>query len=486
MHISLDSALGQQRRLNQVGETISSIAAPTLAYSLRSLTGGDPKAVRVRRVSNDEQDFTVSGISSGALVDFALNNTKSLLNSRAYFDGSNDSVGLTNEIDLTGDFSVEYSFVVTETEQQIIGKNASGSYLRAQGTGEITAFRIQTNSGAESVNLTSNLKYGEANTIKLKRVSGKFGIYDESDVLISAEFTNSDTFTISSFGKARGSFAKGVIYNIRIDTNNDGTIDHSYNGYGNSVSDWTDLVGSNNAAAVNGSPALFTGQDQDGFVGTWYDQSGNSNNLTQATASKQPTIVTSGAINTRNSQPIIKFIQANSTVLHTADSTMFPTGSSLAVTIFHAMHIDASSGSRIGVFGHNNGGNNAGTNRYRFGSQSSRRVLVKFADASSTQVLLQSGFYTDNTDSILTYQFALNGGTASLQAFNNGSSLTDVSASTTDQSYSPQADKLVLGARSTADNFSDSEFFEVIAYDSDQLSNRSAIETNMNSHYSIF
>ena len=71
MHISLDSALGQQRRLNQVGETISSIAAPKAAYSLRSLTGGDPKSVRVRRSSDDsEQDFTVSGVNSGALVAF--------------------------------------------------------------------------------------------------------------------------------------------------------------------------------------------------------------------------------------------------------------------------------------------------------------------------------------------------------------------------------------------------------------------------------
>ena len=71
MHISLDSAIGQQRRLNQVGETISSIAAPAAAYSLRSLTGGDPKVVRVRRSSdNGEQDFTASGVHSGALVDF--------------------------------------------------------------------------------------------------------------------------------------------------------------------------------------------------------------------------------------------------------------------------------------------------------------------------------------------------------------------------------------------------------------------------------
>ena len=72
MHISLDSALGQQRRLNQVGESITQIAPdPAAAYSLRSLTGGDPKVVRVRRGSdNHEQDFTSSEVSSGALQDF--------------------------------------------------------------------------------------------------------------------------------------------------------------------------------------------------------------------------------------------------------------------------------------------------------------------------------------------------------------------------------------------------------------------------------
>ena len=77
MHISLDSALGRQRRLNSVGESVLQIAPnAAAAYSLRSLTGGDPKVVRVRRDTgggagdNDEQDFTASGISSGALVAF--------------------------------------------------------------------------------------------------------------------------------------------------------------------------------------------------------------------------------------------------------------------------------------------------------------------------------------------------------------------------------------------------------------------------------
>ena len=388
MHISLDSALGRQRRLNQVGESITQIAPdPAAAYSLRSLTGGDPKVVRVRRESdNHEQDFTASEVSSGALtsfvnaqvtapldiqeltatgrdgnfliakaayslrslgtrqatvtssgdtdgdtsgkyvcqvrsvtgdvksftadevsdgtlVDFVLGNTKSLLNSRAYFDASNDEVALTSEITMSGDFSIQYSFVLTETgrAERILGR-ATTYYIAATGTGVITHFVAQVGSSGVTMALTSNLKYGEANTIKFKRVSGKVGIYDESDTLISNEATASGDFVVSSFGRARGQFAKGVIYNIRIDTNNDGTINHSYNGYGNTLSDWTDLVGSNNASAVNGSPALFTGQDQNGFVKTWYDQSvtnqagdtATGNHATQATAASQPIIVQSG------------------------------------------------------------------------------------------------------------------------------------------------------------------------------------------------
>ena len=80
---------------------------------------------------------------------------------------------------------------------------------------------------------------------------------------------------------------------------------------------------------------------------------------------------------------------------------------------------------------------------------------------------------------------AVNSGTASFQAFNNGSSLTSLSASTTDQSYSPQSTEILLGARTTSDNFADSEFFEVLVYASDQLSNRDAIEANLSSKYGI-
>ena len=122
MHVSLDSALGRQRRLNQVGETISSIATPTAAYSLRSLTGGDPKVVRVRRGSdNHEQDFTASEVSSGALLDFVNAQVVAPLDIQAL------TTGTTND-GRNGDFLIAkaaYSLRSLGTRQATIPNDAA-------------------------------------------------------------------------------------------------------------------------------------------------------------------------------------------------------------------------------------------------------------------------------------------------------------------------------------------------------------------------
>ena len=57
---------------------------------------------------------------------------------------------------------------------------------------------------------------------------------------------------------------------------------------------------------TDGTLTTFTGAG-DGFVVTWYDQSGNGRDATQATAGSQPQIVASGALVTENSDPAIDF-----------------------------------------------------------------------------------------------------------------------------------------------------------------------------------
>jgi hypothetical protein len=63
-----------------------------------------------------------------------------------------------------------------------------------------------------------------------------------------------------------------------------------------------DSVGNLNTTAL----LTFTGSSS-GFVTTWYDQSGNSNNLTQSTAVNQPQIVNLGSVNTQGTKPCVKF-----------------------------------------------------------------------------------------------------------------------------------------------------------------------------------
>lgn len=76
-----------------------------------------------------------------------------------------------------------------------------------------------------------------------------------------------------------------------------------------------------------------------GFVTTWYDQSGNGRNATQSTAANQPQIVSSGAVLTLNSKPSIKF-QDNTDLLRCATAT----GTSLTNTMATVQKFTSTSG----------------------------------------------------------------------------------------------------------------------------------------------
>jgi len=56
---------------------------------------------------------------------------------------------------------------------------------------------------------------------------------------------------------------------------------------------------------TDGTLTTFTGAN-DGFVTTWYDQSGNSVNATQTTATAQPKLVSSGVIELVNGKPCLE------------------------------------------------------------------------------------------------------------------------------------------------------------------------------------
>ena len=73
-----------------------------------------------------------------------------------------------------------------------------------------------------------------------------------------------------------------------------------------------------------------------GFVTVWYDQSGNGNDLSQATAGNQPRLVNAGVIDRENGRPFIRFfgvqnVSYNSLNLSSAQTT---TGTAIIVNKF--------------------------------------------------------------------------------------------------------------------------------------------------------
>ena len=69
-------------------------------------------------------------------------------------------------------------------------------------------------------------------------------------------------------------------------------------------------IGFVNNALDTSSLTSFCGSGN-GFVTTWYDQSGNARNATQTTAANQPQIVSSGSVINENTKPCIQFDNTN-------------------------------------------------------------------------------------------------------------------------------------------------------------------------------
>lgn len=196
-----------------------------------------------------------------------------------------------------------------------------------------------------------------------------------------------------------------------------------------------------------------------GFVTTWYDQSGNGNNATQSTAFNQPQIVSSGAMITTNGKNSILF-NANKLMLLTSSITV---GTS-SYTSFVGKRV--SSGSRlIGL-------SRWGTNGYSLYLWSDNNYYY----LGKTNSYLASSS-TDTTTNQLLLTGLNNAGTMSM--FKNSNTIT---SSSNVLVYSTILDS--IGGASG--NFSNSNLQEAIFYNSNQFSNRTGIESNINTFYTIY
>jgi hypothetical protein len=213
-----------------------------------------------------------------------------------------------------------------------------------------------------------------------------------------------------------------------------------------------------------------------GFVKTWYDQSGNANNSTQTTAANQPQIVSSGSIILDNNKPAIQF--SGLPQFMNLTNISFANG----ITNYNVINPDAYGNSDywqlLNIY--NGSNNNYGISFSLNASYDNRNIIFGILALSNDNVAanfnqhILTGFY-DGTGTL-----ASDGA-----LYLNGTNLTLNSG----QPWSAINTSSILGYfgnGGTNLNYYKGFIQEIILYPSNQTSNNSGIETNINSYYGIY
>jgi hypothetical protein len=213
-----------------------------------------------------------------------------------------------------------------------------------------------------------------------------------------------------------------------------------------------------------------------GFVTTWYDQSGNGINATQTTAANQPQIVSSGSVILENGKPTIK--NTGTTGLKTI-SVNLSTASDLS--IFTVYKQTSTSDSVIFEtsrdFNSSTGGILLIQSNLTFSTlqKNSLYTVVNHNNVSLNQQIVSTYLKANTTQSDFS------------DVFKNNALLTQTLDPTYDRSsVSFRDDILSLFSRDASALGVIGNYQELILYPSNQVSNNSNINNNINSFYSIY
>jgi hypothetical protein len=198
-----------------------------------------------------------------------------------------------------------------------------------------------------------------------------------------------------------------------------------------------------------------------GFVVTWYNQNTSNQNATQSTAANQPQIVSSGSLININSLPSIKFDGSNDSL----NAATLNVSNIAQTSVESVLKLNSTAASILITISEQTAGQiylqwtNVGTFRNFYRDN-------RFDTTPTTNQAILS-FYSDGTNA----RFYQN--TSQLVSYSAGSALAG-------------ANGISIGRYSAGTLFANSNFQEVIIWNSNKQSDRAAIQTNLNDFYNVF
>jgi surface protein len=334
------------------------------------------------------------------------------------------------------------------------------------GNGNLDTGSLLTNMTASGLTETLPGDYsGLAAAYSLRKVSSSYSGYavevrrssDNYSASIGFDsFGNFDTASLDRFiatgsGVLAGSYSNlAAAYSLR-------QVVPGYSGFAiqiESASLTQDISFNPDGTLDTGSISSFAGSG-DAFVRIWYDQSGNNNHMSQSSATFQPKIYSGsqGSIILENGKPALQFDGTDDTLVSSFSSTQPLTSLLVAKSL-----------------------TNATATRFILGDSDVRLV---YTNASSDFLAYAGGstpsFGAFNTNQNLFFTYV--SGSSSRLGFNGGT------ISSTTNLGSSALGSLSIGGGTAYVN---GTYQEVIVYTTDQISNRTYIENNINSYYGIY
>ena len=212
---------------------------------------------------------------------------------------------------------------------------------------------------------------------------------------------------------------------------------------------------------TDGTLTTFCGAGN-GFVRTWYDQSGNGRNAEQTTTANQPQLVSSGSLLTQGTRPALVFDGTNDRFTLGTPTTAFRSNPTSIVFVANIASF-ASERCLIDV-GFNRAVTYGNTTAFKY----YRTTQVTTATGQAIGQKLIANY--DN-------------GTAPVFWINNAQ------ITITNPTYVPDTDTgFAIGATAGGSPalFHNSTIQELVFYPTDRISTRAALESNINAHYAIY